>query len=63
MRAKNSIQFSLCLTVMLCALMVQNSHASNVGVMGETYSIIEEDFLDFIQSRAAMMQKNGHGSF
>lgn len=41
------------------ALMAQNIYANDVGVMGETYAIIEMDFLDFIRSRIATMQQNG----
>jgi len=32
---------------------------TSLEVMGETYPIIEMDFLDFIKSRIEMMQKNG----
>ena len=42
-----------------CAMIANNIYANDLGVMGETYTIIEIDFLEFIQSRVAMMQKNG----
>jgi conjugal transfer pilus assembly protein TraW len=38
---------------------VEKVEAHEVGVMGETYPIIEMDFLSFIQSRIRLMQQNG----
>lgn len=38
---------------------VKNGYTNNVGIMGETYPIIEIDFLDYLYSRIEMMQKNG----
>ncbi len=34
--------------------------AEDVGVYGETYPILEEDFLQFIQKRIQIMQENGN---
>lgn len=39
--------------------MVKLVYANNVGVMGETYSIIEQDFLEYIHARIVLMQKSG----
>ncbi len=36
-----------------------NVYANDLGTMGETYSIVEIDFLKFIQERVGSMQKNG----
>lgn len=58
-RAEWVIQLGIILIMILCALMVNKLYASDLGVMGETYPIAEMDFLDFIQSRIASLQKNG----
>ena len=34
-------------------------YAKNLGTIGQVYSINEVDFLDFIRSRASVMQQNG----
>lgn len=50
---------SFVFAVLMLAFLVTKSFAYDLGVMGETYPIIEVDFLQFIQSRVDMMQKNG----
>jgi conjugal transfer pilus assembly protein TraW len=45
--------------ILLALFCAEKSMARNVGVMGETYPIIEMDFLEFIQARLATIQKNG----
>lgn len=35
------------------------SQASDLGTIGQTYPIIETDFLEFIQTRLKMMESNG----
>lgn len=35
------------------------AEAKNLGVFGQTYPIVEEDFLEFIQNRLMTMQQNG----
>lgn len=42
---------------MLC--LTPTLYAKEVGVFGETYPILEEDFLQFIQKRLKTMQENG----
>lgn len=39
--------------------MASDLSATDLGVMGETYPILEMDFIDFIQSRASQIQQNG----
>lgn len=45
--------------IILSMFFVVKSYATNLGVVGHVYPIIEEDFLLFIQNRIALMQKNG----
>lgn len=45
------------IVVMIC-LTITNLYANDLGVMGETYPIVEVDFMDFIQSRIQMMNQN-----
>lgn len=59
MKKQPVIKIGFFLMAIMCALLSKNIYASDLGVMGETYSIIEMDFLDFIQSRIEMMNKNG----
>lgn len=42
---------------MLC--LTSTLYAKEVGVFGETYPILEEDFLQFIQKRLKTMKENG----
>lgn len=53
------IRTGFCFMIIMCALMMKNSYANDLGVMGETYTIMEADFLDFIQARIETMQKDG----
>ena len=43
------------LTLLMSAIL----HAKDIGFFGETYPILEEDFLQFIQKRIQTMQENG----
>lgn len=43
--------------ILLC--MTASCFANDLGVIGEVYPIIEEDFLVFIQNRVATLQHNG----
>lgn len=54
-----TIKLAIGLIAMLFILSAKVIYADDLGVMGETYIIKEIDFLDFIQSRAHMMQQNG----
>jgi conjugal transfer pilus assembly protein TraW len=49
--------------VVICGISVmiftQTIQAKNLGTVGQTYPISEEDFLSFIQSRVKVMQQNG----
>src|SRR3990167_3757468 len=47
------------LLLMMLVFNVEKSFSRDVGTMGETYTIIEADFLEFIQERVEMMQTNG----
>lgn len=47
------------IAMILAMLFVVKVYATNLGVVGQVYPIIEEDFLTFIQNRIALMQKNG----
>lgn len=47
-----------CLVCFMC-LMSANLYAGNLGVIGQTFPIAEEDFLDFIQNNVTTMRKNG----
>ncbi len=40
-------------------LFTSSNYAKNVGVIGEIYLIDEEDFLEFIEARALLAEKNG----
>jgi conjugal transfer pilus assembly protein TraW len=53
------IQLSAISVLILCAFITNATYANDLGVMGETYPILEMDFLDFIQSRIEQIQKNG----
>jgi type-F conjugative transfer system protein TraW len=53
------IQLSAISVLILCAFITKATYANDLGVMGETYPILEMDFLDFIQSRIEQIQKNG----
>lgn len=53
------IQLSAISVLILCAFITKATYANDLGVMGETYPILEMDFLDFIQSRIEQVQKNG----
>jgi conjugal transfer pilus assembly protein TraW len=52
-------KLALILTTIISLFIASPIHASDFGVMGETYPIIEIDFLDFIHARIETMQKNG----
>ncbi len=53
------IQLSAISVLILCAFITKVTYANDLGVMGETYPILEMDFLDFIQSRIEQIQKSG----
>lgn len=60
MKMKEIIFFILTLFVILLAIYSSpKSYAKNLGVMGETFSISEIDFLDFIQARITKLQSGG----
>jgi conjugal transfer pilus assembly protein TraW len=45
--------------IIFTAISPQIVQAKDLGTVGQTYSIIEEDFLVFIQNRIKLMQQNG----
>src|SRR6185437_14514015 len=47
------------LMLLISISMLHPAFAKDLGVMGETYPIVEIDFLEFIQSRAATFQQTG----
>lgn len=51
----------LCLICILLTSIcgIQKIYAHDIGVMGETYPIMEKDFLEFIQERVKEVQHNG----
>jgi conjugal transfer pilus assembly protein TraW len=53
------IKFTLLLIILMSVFVAQKIYAYDGGVMGETYLIKEQDFLETIQSRVQEMQKNG----
>jgi len=59
MNTKWVIQLKCLFLMLFCMLMIEDIYAKDCGVMGETYTIIETDFLEFIQSRIESMQQNG----
>lgn len=46
-------------TLVITFGIIEPLFANDLGVIGQTYSIEEEDFLDFIQHRIITMQNNG----
>lgn len=60
MKISEILFITLILLITLMGLFMFNpSYAKDLGVMGETYPIMETDFLDFIQARIAKMQQGG----
>jgi conjugal transfer pilus assembly protein TraW len=47
------------LMLLISISMLHPAFAKDLGVMGETYPIVEIDFLEFIQSRASAFQQTG----
>src|SRR5579862_1512029 len=61
-RRETKIMAIKCQQILACLLLlifVVKSYATNLGVVGQIYPIMEEDFLIFIQNKIALMQKNG----
>lgn len=58
MKTREILNFTVILFITLMGLfMPYPSYAKDLGVMGETYPIVETDFLDFIQARIAKIQQ------
>lgn len=49
----------LLISIMLIPISPINTYAKDLGVMGETYSIQETDFIDFIKNRVIEMEHSG----
>lgn len=45
--------------IFFIGLFLSNANAKNLGTMGQTYPIQEIDLLEFIQSKAFLLQQNG----
>ncbi len=56
---KMIIHLSSIFILILCVFITKTIYAYDLGVIGETYPILEMDFLDFIQSCIEEIQKNG----
>src|SRR5690606_7294676 len=50
---------SLIIAFILSVITLEAVYANNVGVYGQVYPIIENDFLDFIYQRLYELEKNG----
>lgn len=60
MKKRDIFYMIIILLINLIGVWLPNpAQAKDLGVMGETYPIIEIDFLEFIQSRVSTMQKTG----
>lgn len=60
MKMSEILILTVILFIVLMGLFMFNpSYAKDLGVMGETYPIVERDFLDFIQARITKMQQGG----
>lgn len=56
----NSLSNAILLFIVLNVCLISKPvRASDLGVMGETYSILEIDFMKFIQLRVSELQQNG----
>lgn len=53
------MSISRLVTIIFAYLMPLTVGAADLGVIGQTYPILEIDFLDFVQTRLGEMQKNG----
>jgi conjugal transfer pilus assembly protein TraW len=50
------------MTFILISSFCEIVHANDLGVVGQIYSIAEEDFLNYIQNKVSAMKKNGEWS-
>lgn len=55
----NNRFFSILIILLLALLITQPSFSQDLGTIGKTYKIAEQDFLEFIQQRLEQLKNNG----